>query len=37
MQIIKDRHRDNKLVMIGDGATDLEAAPPAVSVFLAVG
>ncbi|XP_071082259.1 uncharacterized protein [Haliotis cracherodii] len=36
MQIIKDCHKDNKLVMIGDGSTDLEAAPPA-DAFIGYG
>ncbi|XP_067684192.1 uncharacterized protein [Haliotis asinina] len=36
MQMIKDRHKDSKLVMIGDGATDMEAAPPA-DAFIGYG
>ncbi len=31
MQILKNKYSFKRLVHIGDGATDLEAAPPAVS------
>ena len=31
LQALKDKHGYKKLVHIGDGVTDLEACPPAVS------
>ena len=31
IQLLKDKHGYKNLVHIGDGATDLEACPPAVS------
>lgn len=34
--MLKEKHGFKNVVMIGDGATDLEACPPAVSVFLSI-
>ena len=31
--MLKEKHGFKNVVMIGDGATDLEACPPAVSVL----
>lgn len=36
MQILKDKHKYQKLVMIGDGVTDMEACPPA-DAFIGFG
>lgn len=32
ISLLKEKYGFKKIVMIGDGATDLEACPPAVSV-----
>jgi phosphoserine phosphatase len=30
--LLKEKHGYKRLVMVGDGATDMEACPPAVSM-----
>lgn len=35
ISILKEKFGFKTVVMIGDGATDLEASPPAVSVLIA--
>ena len=34
VQNLKDKFNYKNIVMIGDGATDMEACPPAVYIFI---
>lgn len=36
ISLLKEKYGFKKIVMIGDGATDLEACPPAVSVHFPI-